>query len=985
MATLVATAEDRILEDLTPAKREAVLHGEGPLLIIAGAGTGKTRVLTRRIAHLISSKRARPEEILALTFTEKAAAEMAERVDQLIPYGYAETWIGTFHAFGDRVLREAALEAGLNPEFRVLTRPEQIIFLRERLWRLPLKRFRPLGDPTRHLGALLGLVSRAKDEDVSPERYRAWAAAAAVAAGDDTARDAAERHLELAAFYEAYQDLLDEAGVVDFGDQIHRALTLLRARPALLARLRSRYRYVLVDEFQDTNHVQLELVRLLADSASPNITVVGDDDQAIYRWRGAAAANLLAFRRLHPGAREVVLADNHRSTQQVLDAAARLISYNNPYRLEAIAGIDKRLRAQRPPGLPVRHLPFDTASAEADGVAAIIADRLGRGLRPRDVAILVRSNDDADAFLRALNMQGIPHRFTGSRGLYAREEVRLLVSFLRALANPDDSVSLFYLAGSEAYRLPEPELLRLNRYATRKNRPLLDVLRTLGDNEELAGISGAAREAASRLLADLDRAAADVPRLRTGEVLYRFLQSSGILARLAREATAASEARVKNVARFFEVVKAYGDVAEHDRVPAFVAHLDLLREAGDDPAVAEAVADEDAVHVLTVHKAKGLEFPLVFMVACVEGKFPLQRRGEPLELPAGLVGEGLSGPDAHLHEERRLFYVGMTRAGEELVLTSAADYGTARPRKLSRFVVEALDLPSPAPPPRRSRALEALARHQPAPDPEAAPAGAMPDDQAVRLSFRQIDDYETCPLKYKYVHRLRVPLLVHHRIVYGSAVHKAVQEHFRARLLGRPFSEDDLVAAFRAAWVSEGFLSREHEEQRRAAGEEALRRFHRDEAAHPLRPTGVEKEFAFYLEGEAGDAGTRVQGRYDLVVEDEGRVTILDFKTGAVEDTKKAAERAQKSLQLDIYALAHLRTTARLPDRVELRFLESGLVAGKRPTLDEARRTEERIRQVATLVRSGAFPARPSYMACGQCPFREICPYTSRGPEVLEA
>jgi DNA helicase-2/ATP-dependent DNA helicase PcrA len=983
VATIALTAEDRILEDLSPAKREAVLHGEGPLLIIAGAGTGKTRVLTRRIAHLISSKRARPEEILALTFTEKAAVEMAERVDQLIPYGYAETWIGTFHAFGDRILREAALESGLNPEFRVLSRPEQIIFLRERLWRLPLQRFRPLGDPTRHLGALLALVSRAKDEDVSPARYRAWAEAAAAAGGDDAARDAAARQLELAAFYEAYQSLLDEAGVADFGDQIHRALTLLRARPALLAGLRGRYRYVLVDEFQDTNHAQLELVRLLAGEGRPNITVVGDDDQAIYRWRGAAAANLLAFRRLYPGAREVVLTDNHRSTQEVLDAAARLISYNNPYRLEAVAGIDKRLRSQRPPGPPVRHLHFDTVSAEADGVAGLVQERLSGGLRPRDVAILVRSNDDADPFLRALNVKGIPHRFTGSRGLYAREEVRLLVAFLRALAHPDDSVSVFYLAASEAYAVPPAELLRLNRYATRKNRPLLEVLRGLGGNEELAGIGGAARESAARLLSDLERAAADVPRLRTGEVLYRFLQSSGLLARLAREASAASEARVRNVARFFDVVKAYGDVAEHDRVPAFVAHLDLLREAGDDPAVAEAVADEDAVHVMTVHKAKGLEFPVVFMVACVEGKFPLQKRGEPLALPAGLAAEDAGAADAHMHEERRLFYVGMTRAEDELIVTSAADYGTARGRKPSRFVVEALDLPSPAPP-RRSRALEAVARHQPAAEPEVA-AGPLPETEVLRLSFRQIDDYETCPLKYKYVHRLRVPLLVHHRIVFGSAVHKAVQEHFRARQLGRACSEDDLIAAFRAAWVSEGFLSREHEEQRRAAGEEALRRFHRMEAAAPLTPTGVEKEFAFYLEGEGEAAGTRVQGRYDLVVEEDGRVTILDFKTGAVDDPKKAEERAKHSLQLDIYALAHLRTTARLPDRVELRFLESGLVAGKRPTLDEAARTEVRIREASGRIRAGAFEARPSYMACGQCPFREICPHTARGPEGLEA
>ena len=965
---------DRILEGLSAAQREAVVHGVGPLLIIAGAGTGKTTVLTRRIAHLIAGKRALPEQILALTFTEKAAAEMSERVDQLIPYGYAETWIGTFHAFGDRVLREAALEAGIDPEFRVLTRPEQIIFLRERLWTLPLRRFRPLGDPTRHLAALLTLVSRAKDEDVSPDEYRAWAETRAAAAGTDEDRDDASRHLELAAFYEAYQRLLTEAGAADFGDQIQRPLRLLRERPALLARLRSRYRYILVDEFQDTNHAQLELVRLVAGEEA-SITVVGDDDQAIYRWRGAAAGNLLAFRQLYPGAREVVLTENHRSTQPILDAAARLISYNNPWRLEVVAGIDKRLRSRRPGGAVVSHLAFETASAEADGVAALVEERIGQGWRPGDVAILVRSNEDADPFLRALNVKGIPHRFSGSRGLYAREEVRLLVSFLRVLANPEDSVSLFYLAASENYRLPETELLRLNRYAGRKSRPLLEVLRELPESEELKGVGGAAREAAARMLADLDAAAADVPRRRTGEVLYRYLQSSGLLARLSREATAEAEVQVRNVARFFDVVRAYGDLAEHDRVPSFVAHLELLRDAGDDPPVAEADPDDDAVHVVTVHKAKGLEFPVVLLVGCADQKFPVKRRGDPLELPAELLREQPAGGDAHNQEERRLFYVAMTRARDELVLTSAADYGTTRSRKVSPFIVEALDLPSPRPAARRSKALEALARHQPPAEVAAGPEPPLPESEVLHLSYRQIDDYRTCPLKYKYVHRLRVPLLVHHRVVYGSAVHKAVQEMFRARMEGRAFSEEELVASFRAAWVSEGFLSRHHEEQRRRSGEEALRRFHREDAAAPLVPTAVEKEFAFYVDR------TRVQGRYDLVLEQYGQVTILDFKTGDVDDLKAARQRAKESLQLDVYALAHLETAGRLPDWVELRFLESGLAGGRRPTLDEAEATRQAVRDAAASIRRREFPPRPSYMACGLCPFREICPHTARGPE----
>jgi DNA helicase-2/ATP-dependent DNA helicase PcrA len=435
---------------------------------------------------------------------------------------------------------------------------------------------------------------------------------------------------------------------------------------------------------------------------------------------------------------------------------------------------------------------------------------------------------------------------------------------------------------------------------------------------------------------------------------------------------------VKNIARFFEVVKAYGDVAEHDRVPAFVSHLDLLREAGDDPAVAEAEPDEDAVAVLTVHKAKGLEFPVVFIVGAAEEKFPVKRRGEPLELPAELTKEAFGGGDAHLLEERRLFYVAMTRAREELVFTSAADYGTARARKVSRFVVEALDLPSPAPVARRTRAREALARHQPAPEPVPAPARRMAAGEPLTLSFRQIDDYQTCPLKYHYVHRLRVPLLAHHRVVYGSAVHKAVQAHFRARLEGRGFGEEDVVSAFRAAWVSEGFLSREHEEQRLRAGEEMLRRFHRQETADPLAPTAVESEFSFMVDR------TKVVGRYDLVVERDGLVTILDFKTGAVDDLDKAKERARESLQLDVYALAWLRTHGTLPARVELRFLESGLSGGKKPTLEEAAATEELIRALARRIRAREFPASPSYMACGQCAFRDICPHTARAPEFSE-
>src|SRR5581483_586117 len=325
-------AAARILEGLNPAQVDGVTHDAGPLLIVAGAGTGKTTVLARRIAWLIATRRARPEEILALTFTDKAALEMEERVDLLVPYGYADVRIATFHAFGDWLLRENALEVGLTPAFRVLNRAEQVLFLRSRLFELPLDRFRPLGDPTRHLQALAGLFGRAKDEDVTPEAYlahgEALAAEAAAHPEDAAVADRAAREQELGRTYAAYQALLAREGLVDFGDQIVLPLRLFRARPYVLARYQRRFRYVLVDEFQDTNHAQFELVKLLA-GGHRNVTVVGDDDEAIFRFRGASMTNILGFDRAYPDARRVVLIENYRSGQRLLDAAYRLIRHND--------------------------------------------------------------------------------------------------------------------------------------------------------------------------------------------------------------------------------------------------------------------------------------------------------------------------------------------------------------------------------------------------------------------------------------------------------------------------------------------------------------------------------------------------------------------------------------------------------------------------------------------------------------------------------
>ncbi|HWT82109.1 MAG TPA: ATP-dependent DNA helicase, partial [Candidatus Methylomirabilis sp.] len=613
---------------------------------------------------------------------------------------------------------------------------------------------------------------------------------------------------------------------VDFGDQVLLTLRLFQEHPAMLEKYRERFRYILVDEFQDTNHTQWELVKLLAGGKG-HITVVGDDDQSIYKFRGAAISNILGFTAAYPEAQHIVLRENFRSGQTILDAAYRLIRHNDPDRLEVRGQIDKRLVARSSDGPPPRHMHHDSVSSEADAVARLIADRVeAKTWGYRDVAILVRGNRDADPFLRAMNMQGIPWRFSGNQGLYARPEVRLLLAFLRVVADPEDTVSLYFLAGSELYAMDDWPLAQCAGAARRTNRSLRWIFENLHSVAELADLDLTACATAERLVKDVKEYVALSRERSTGEILYQFLMRSGLLKRLVAAGSPAADARVGNIARFFEIVHRIEEVSDHDRVPQFIQHIDVLIEGGDDPAAIEAEEDVDAVNVLTVHKAKGLEFPVVFLVGLVADRFPSRGRREPLALPEALLHDVLAGGDFHLQEERRLFYVGMTRAKRELYLTSARDYGGARGKKVSRFVLEALDLPPSEPKPYKASAVEAIQRHAPSVEETPDALRVIPDHEILPLSHYQVDDYLTCPLKYKYIHVLRVPIREHHSVVYGKALHEAISFYLRRKLAraqshpggGSGVTEAEVLAIYEGAWESLGFLSREHEELRLEAG-----------------------------------------------------------------------------------------------------------------------------------------------------------------------
>ena len=493
-------------------------------------------------------------------------------------------------------------------------------------------------------------------------------------------------------------------------------------------------------------------------------------------------------------------------------------------------------------------------------------------------------------------------------------------------------------------------------------------------------VSAATREAVRRFAELHRRLVASAIRRPTSEVLYEFVTESGLLGQLASDASAASVEQVQNLDRLFKIVARVGPLLRLDRVEHFIRHLDLLIEMGDDPAAAEVEAEEDAVHLLTAHNAKGLEVPVVYLVQLIEGRFPRHGQGESLPFPDELRRGAVDAREDHYREERRLFYVGMTRARDRLVLCHAADYGGRRAAKPSRFVIEALDLPSPPKGGRGTSALESIARFAPAAESPAAEILPVPDDQPLEISHGKIDDYVTCPLKYRYAHVAQVPLATDPQAMYGIAVHHAIRVYHQHRMRGLPITVGDVIGAFEGAWASEGFYSRQHEEMRLEEGREALRRFVAREEASQRVPLAIEREFRFRL-----GRNDLVVGRWDRIDERPVGIVLVDYKTSEIEGQAKADERARESLrddQLGLYALAYFEMYGVVPARVELQFVDSGIAGSAAVKPRHLERARQRALQAAAGIRGAQYPPLPNPRSCGWCPYSRFCIHSAaRGNE----
>ncbi len=955
---------------LNSEQEKAVKIINKPLLIIAGAGTGKTHVIVEKIKYLIKQKLAKPDQILALTFTEKAAFEMEERVDQSMPYGYFQTWISTFHAFADSILKVEAQNIGLSPNYRLMTEAETLIFLRQNLFLFDLTYYRPLGNPNKFLEALSQHFSRLRDENIAPDEYVAWT------------RNQTPQSRELANAFKKFQLLKIKAGVFDFADLVFYLLQLFKARSKILKKYQQQFSYVLVDEFQDTNIAQYELIKLLCPPKSQRpLTVVGDDSQAIYKFRGASVSNILSFMKDYRGAKQITLCKNYRSNQTILDNAYQLIKHNDPDTLEAKLGISKELIAQKKNiNDSVKLILSQTVEEEADYLAEKIL-KLST-YKFSDFALLVRANNHAEPFIRALSRHGIPYQFLGQGALFKQPEVKDLIAYLKVLNNLEDSVSLFRLLTMDIFKIDSVDLNLLLSFAKKINLPLFQTIeiylaflnKTLYREEFeiyrkfLPLLRKETKESLSKIY-NLIRKHLDLVKKETaGQLLYYFLEDSGILSNLVTYKTEKEEKKVLNITKFFSKLKTFESEHENAGVSAAVDYIDMSMELGESPIVAQTdMTAYNAVNILTVHSSKGLEFPVVFLVNLTRGRFPTYERKDVIPIPDDLIKEILPSGDYHEEEERRLFYVGITRAIDRVYLSAARFYGEGkREQRISPFVIETLGeelYKNNLNIKKEERAQLSIFDFKKAEQP------AISERTFIKnFSYTQLETYERCPLQYKYQFVLKVPTPPVASASFGDTIHRTLQQFYQEFLTDKSLGEKRLLEIYKTKWIPLGYASPTHENRMKKEGTTMLQKFFNTFHDPKTKVIDLEKLFKIKIGNDIF-----ITGKIDRV-DAKGRdaIEIIDYKTGRLPNEKEL----KKNIQLSVYALAATNPGLynKKLNNINLTFyyLQDLKKISVRKTDADLKAVLEKILNRVKDIRSSDFSPKVGPW-CNFCPFRMIC------------
>lgn len=981
---------ESLLEDLNPEQLSAVTHGNGPLLIVAGAGTGKTTVVTRRIAWLITSGACRPEQILALTFTEKAAAEMEERVDRLLPYGTVDLWISTFHAFCQRVLTNHALSIGLAPGFALYDQTASWLLIRKNFDRFQLEYYRPLGNPTKCIHALIAHFSRLKDEEIGVNEYLDYAEKLILNEGgaQGTVSEETMRIRELAGAYAVYEQLLHEQGALDFGGLLLHTLRLFRERPQICDKYRAQFTTILVDEFQDTNWAQYELVKLLSEK-NRSLTVVGDDDQSIYKFRGASLANILEFKKDYPESREISLIQNYRSDQEILDSAYTFIQQNNPHRLEYAflqqgVPLSKKLRSVSGMAGRVEHIHCKTLDDEVRWVAEKIGaiQEQNPQLQWSDFAVLVRANDSASPFIARFEEVGIPYQFMNLKGLYAKPAVLDLCAYLRLLINFHDSPALHRVLHMPSSDISPLTSVELTHFAYRSGISLWQALKKVDTIAEIAEDERSrVRSLCGMIEGHVSRTRMDKP----AELFVRCLHDTGYIQKMKSEESLAAREAIDHIQQFYKKVKTFQAADPTAKLKDYLTHIALEQEAGEEGTLAfDVETGPDTVKIMTIHASKGLEFHTVFIVNMVDRRFPTIEREEAIEIPIALMKESFREGDVHLEEERRLFYVALTRAKHAVFLMSAQEYGGTRKKKISRFLSE-LGYEQPVIQ-ESGNTAEMVPRKQPieTKDP-------LPYHLPSVFSFTQLAAFRKCPLQYKFAFLLKIPTFGKPQLSFGKSIHSTLQQYFESILargvarqsdlftspaVGYTINEpsfpprEELLALFEKNWIDDWYPSQKIKDEYFSKGKALLEKFYTDLESSSPQPRYIERDFTIRI-GEGAEACV-LKGRIDRIDMGTEGFEILDYKTGVSKAGTTLATDDKE--QLIIYQMAIEEGGGERVEKLTYYYLEDGAHVSFVATEKEKEKIRTSISETVKTLKGSTFEPTPGWH-CRFCDFQAICEY----------
>jgi DNA helicase-2/ATP-dependent DNA helicase PcrA len=965
---------------MNPAQQRAVEHRDGPLLVIAGAGTGKTRVITERIRHLLETDSTLSgENILGLTFTIKAAGEMKARVVKAAGERGKEVTLQTFHAFCESLITKVA------PDRLMLDQVDHWILLRRNMARLQLEKYRRLAEPGQFLSDFVEFFSRCQDELVTWEDYQRYAEELAaqlakerVLIDEETYNerlDEVEKHLEIARAYRASEEILREKKRITFGSLITGAIDLLEQDSSLRTALQEKYRYILVDEFQDTNIAQLRLLELLAGERK-NIFAVGDNDQAIYRFRGASFSSfqlfLERFADWKPGEDStpfrVSLTENYRSTPNILRVATQVIAQNT-----VSADFPKKhLNANRKEGEKIRIVELETEEAEASWIASEMERSHSAGRKWRDFAVLYRQHAHRDELVTELSRRKIP--FVISRlSILDHPLVKDVIAYLRLIATPRDNIACARVLAAPAWHLQAPDIVRLAERARKDKKPIYDLLQL-----PQGQLPFDASPAALKELLEFLAAQRKTSKRRTArEILADLLEWLEVPQR-------ASEQDRKYVDRLSEFAKVWEPKSETRGLAEFVEYLDYYPQANGTICLEDDVPG-DAVQLMTVHSAKGLEFPQVFLLRVNSKKFPANERPRTFEFPAALMKEGEPAEQFHMQEERRLFYVALTRAEERLTVTTLPE----NKGKVPVFIEDMLLDPSV-----KRRDIRQLAPKVSL-QPEGASGSAAasqqlfgsaseppkifseianwaesfhpPAAEPLTLSPSAVSGYRSCPQQYLFSYLWSLREGPQAAITFGAVMHNAIRRFIDQFRKGTRIPWDDLERIYQTEWKSGGFEDAYQEEGYKKDGLDQLRTFYASAMENP--PQVLEQEKAFELPVENDVILT---GRIDQINSIGGSkkdVEIVDYKTGK---PKKPMD-AKRDIQLSIYSLAAKEILELNPVRLVFHYLQNNErqeTTRNAKQLDEAQRI---VQEVAADIRAGSFPAKPGFQ-CRSCTYQPICP-----------